>query len=246
MRFLALAVLMSAFVSPATAADVEPSDIAEIVGVWKLDLTTPDGEKKTPIVIVGFQVDEFVAWHLADGIDDKQVESIKKVEIVGEALHLSFRPQEHNGQVAVTLKAELESDGKCSGEIDYKADDGTVGSIDFNGKRLGNDDFDGAEDWKLSFVDPNGKNHKPTVTVVQHGEHLHAWYSSEGYELPADNVTISENESTMTVTTKTPEGEDIKVTFTGTVDGDSVAGDVEVDLGGEVLSFPFTGKRVEE
>ncbi|MHB8971594.1 MAG: hypothetical protein ACYC3X_18515 [Pirellulaceae bacterium] len=61
----------------------DSSDVDQkIVGVWKLQFTTPDGVQRAPYVIVGRQYQTYVAWY----IGDKQPEKFRDVQLKGETL----------------------------------------------------------------------------------------------------------------------------------------------------------------
>ncbi len=238
MRFLALMVLMTLIVLPADAADVD-SAAKDIVGAWRLDFTSPDDVKRTPTVIVGRNRDELFAWYVENG----EPEPFKEVRLKDETLLLSFRPQERNGEVAVTFAAKLKEDGVCHGEAEYSTNDGDTGTFDFAGKRMSASDFDEVEKWKLSFVTPDDERHESVVTVVAKGDKLYGWYSSKDYELPAQKITKDGDKVLMSITAKAHDGASVDVTFRGTVDGDQVKGEAEYDLAGETGTFPFEAKR---
>jgi hypothetical protein len=240
MRLFAITTLVASLVLPAVAADFEP-EAEDIVGAWQLKYTTPDAGDATSAIIVGLQNGEFAAWHMQEGIEKGDVEEVKKVEIKGNSLELTFRPKSRDGQVEVTLTATMEKQNACSGVAKYAADDGETGEFKFTGKRLGEADFDEVQAWKLKFTGPDEIERTPTVMVFSQGEQLFAWYSSEGYELPATNITATDDKVEMSISAQTPDDQTIDVTFTGTVNGDQVKGEAEFDLAGETGTFDFEG-----
>lgn len=242
MRLLAITTLMASLVLTATAADFEP-EAKDIVGAWQLKYTTPDAGDKTSAIIVGLQNGEFAAWHMDDGIAEGNVEAVKKVEINDNTLELTFRPQSRDDQVEVTLTAKLDKQDVCSGVAKYTADDGETGEFKFTGKRLGESDFDDVQSWKLNFTGPDDIERTPTVMVGSLGEQLFAWYSHENYELPATNITLTDDKVAMSISAQMPDDQTINVTFTGTVNGDQVKGEAEYELAGETGSFDFEGAQ---
>ncbi len=241
MKWFALAGLMAFLVLPASAAD---SDIRkDIVGVWELDFTPPDGIRRTPAVIVGWQADRYVAWYMESGFTKKPVETFTNVQLKDDTLVLSIRPQEQYGSVKVTLAATLDSEGVCSGRAEYVSNDGDSGNWTFTGKRVSESDFEEIETWDLCFTSPDDVERTPSVTVATKAGRLYAWYSSEDYELPADEITLSGDQVVMVINTTAPNGEDLRVEFCGSVAGDQVTGQAEYELAGQPGSFAFEGSK---
>ena len=240
MRKLLSLVAIAIIASPVWAASSEEIDavMPEIVGAWKLEFTTPDNVERTPIVLVGRQNDKLVAWYVVE----EKPQAFEKVDLKDESLVMTFHPEDHK-DLEVTLTARLEGDGKCAGEGTFKSQDGDSGSWDFSGERVKPSDFDQTQMWALKFVTPDGEERKAEVTVFAKGDKLYAWYSSEKYELPAKEIKMDGDEVTLALSSKTPDGMDIGLTFVGTVSGDSVAGEATYELeGGDTGTFPFTGK----
>jgi hypothetical protein len=210
----------------------------QILGAWKLECTTPDGVARTPIVIVGRQYEEYVAWY----VGDDQPEAFKDVQLKDDTLVGTINPKVEPN-VTVTLEAKLKAENECEGTGKFRSADGKTGSWNFTGKRIDLSEFDEVMTWKLSFVSPDEKQHSPTVTVVEKDGELYAWYSGKDHELPAVKISVDGDRVEMKMTAESPEGAKVDVTFRGTVDGDNVAGKVEFRVEGESGSFAFTGKR---
>lgn len=164
--------------------------------------TTPDAGDKTSAIIVGLQNGEFAACYTDNGIAKADVEAVKKVEIKDNSLELTFRPKSREDQAEVTLKATMEKQDVCSGVAKYAADDGETGEFKFTGKRLGESDFDEVQSWKPKFIGPDKIERTPTVMVGTLGEQLFAWYSSEGYELPATNIMLTDDKVAMPISAR--------------------------------------------
>lgn len=239
MKLFSVMTVLALFALPANAADVD-SAAKDIVGAWRLDFTTPDDVKMTPTVIVGRQHDELVAWYIGK---ENKIEAFKDVHLKDDALLLTIVPEERGGEVTVTFEAKLKEDGACHGEAEYTTNGGDSGQWEFTGRRMAAADFDEATKWKLTFVTPDGEQREALVTVASRGEKLYAWYSSKRYELPAKKISMDGEKVVMAMTVKTRDGAKVDVTFSGTVDGERVAGEVEYDLEGETGSFPFQGNR---
>ena len=236
---------MAAFVllvGPVAAADLTAEQVEteqkEIVGAWKLDFTTPDYVRRTPMVVVGRQYRQLVAWY----IEEDEPEAFKTVQLNNDALTLTIRPKQRN-DVTVTFEATLESEGVCVGTGTYTADDGDSGSWELKGKRMSPSDFDETQKWQLSFVAPDGQKHEPVVTVVSKDDQPFGWYSGKEHELPATKLTVNGDQVVLSLTVKTRDGDSVDVTFRGTVSADRVKGTADYDQDGETGSFPFTGER---
>ena len=130
------ALTIPAFAANPTASKVD-SAAKQIFGAWQLDFTTPDDVKRTPMVLVGRQYQELVAWY----VEKDKPEAFKKVRLDDETLVLTIRPQERK-DVEVTFKARLQEKNVCVGEGTYQSDDGDAGNWSFKGKRLSESDFD--------------------------------------------------------------------------------------------------------
>jgi hypothetical protein len=209
----------------------------DIVGAWKLDFTTPDDVQRTPLVVVGRQHQELVAWY----VENETPQAFQTVSLQDDALSLTIRPQQRP-DVTVTLEARLDGDGVCSGTGTFVADDGDMGSWTFRGRRAAMSEFGNVDTWSLSFVTPDNQQHQATVAVVSKDDQVYAWYSSEKYELPA-KMNTDGDQVVMSMATTTQTGEKVDVTFRGTVTGDRVAGEAEYDLEGEKGTFLFRGAR---
>lgn len=222
---------------PAGAADLD-SAAKDIVGVWQLDFTAPDNVRRTPMVIVGRQHQELVAWYIED---DKPI-AFKDVCLKDDAVVATIKPKKFEDQLTVTLEARLEKEDVCCGKAKYAFDGGDSGDWEFTGKRLRRSDFDEATQWELTFTTPDYERHDALVTIVPAGEKVYGWYSGKEVELPIMRVDIDGDRVAMFVTAKTREGSKVQVTFRGTVEGDSATGNAEYEIEGDSGSFPFSAK----
>ena len=236
MRLFLSMVALALLVLPASANELEPV-AKDIIGVWKLDFTTPDGVKRTPLVIVGRQRQELVAWL----VEKDKPEALKDVCLKDDSVVATFKPKEHGGKLTVTLEARLEKEDVCCGKAKYAFEDGESGSWEFTGKRIPVSKFEKAARWNLSFTTPDYEQHDALVTLVSVGDKEYGWYSGKDYELPMLEVSTKGGELVMSVTAKTEDGEKVEVTFRGTVQGDHVEGAAEYFLEGDSGVFAFTG-----
>jgi hypothetical protein len=202
-------------------------------------MKTPDGESRSPVVIVGRQFTKHVAWY----IGNQGPEAFQKVEIKGETLVATLNPQEHPG-MEVTLESHLTGENQCAGTAKFKnKNGGDTGSFEFTGKRLVLSAFSDVSTWKLGFTSPDNEKHEATITVVAHEGKHYAWYSGRDHELPARSISIDGDKVVATLAAETEEGAKVEVTFRGTVSGDQVRGTADYNVEGQTGSFPFEGKR---
>lgn len=231
---------LACFAMPALVK-ADSSDVdRKIVGVWKLQFTTPDVVQRTPLVILGRQYKTYVAWY----IGDKQPEKFRDVQLKGETLVGTIIPQEHP-DITVTLESKLQGENQCVGTAKFRGNNNgpDTGSWPFSGQRMTPSSFEEAMTWKLSFVTPDNEKHEPTITVVTEGGKMYAWYSGRDHELPARSIRVEGDSVVMSMTAESPEGGQVDVTFRGTVSGDEVKGTAEYRTGDDSGSFPFQGKR---
>lgn len=215
------------------AADLEK----DAIGPWQLKFTTPEGEQQAPVVVVGWQYGQYLAWH----VDGDDVQPFKDVKLRGDTLVGTIVPKEEPG-MTLTVKARMAGQNKCTGVINYRGDD-EAGSLTFAGQRIEPAAFDEVQTWKLDFVAPDYGKYSPTVTVVSKDDNVYAWVSGESHELPASKVTVDGDRVEMRLTAESADGEDVDLTFRGTVAGETVKGKVQYDAATDTGSFPFSGKR---
>jgi len=222
---------------PAGAGELE-SAAADVVGVWRLDFTTPDDVKRTPTVIVGRQRQELVAWYL----EKDKLEAFQDVRLQDDSVVATIKPKEFNDELTVKLQAWLERDGVCSGKGEYAFVGGESGSWEFRGKRIPLSDFDKVSRWSVSFTSPDDQRHDGALTLVSVGGKQYGWYSSKDYELPIMQVSTEGGNLVLSAQAETEDGVPVDVTFRGTVTGGRVQGNAEYEVEGETGSFPFTGE----
>lgn len=94
-----------------------------------------------------------------------------------------------------------------------------------------------AGEWDLTIETPNG-NFTPTAIFKQDGETLSGTYKGRMGETPLKG-TINGNDIKFSVTIS-PQGNEMVIEYSGTVDGDSMKGKVKF---GEMGEATFTGKK---
>lgn len=84
------------------AVDERSAVDQDLLGVWQLKFTTPDGIVRDPVMIVGRQYESYLAWQIVGG----RAEPFKSVRLRGETLTLTIDPSQEP-DVSVTLEIEL-------------------------------------------------------------------------------------------------------------------------------------------
>lgn len=224
------------------ALHADPTEVEsaakDIVGVWKLDFVSPEGERLTPMVVVGRQRQEFVAWVA----ENEELQAFEEVCLKGESLVATLKPKQYDGNVTVTLEAGLERKDVCRGEAKYASTDGDSGAFDFTGERIPVSKMDGLVQWNLSFMTPDYERHEGLVSLVPVGDKEYGWYSGKDYELPIFKASSKDGKLVLSVAAQTEDGDKVEVTFQGTVEGDRVKGTADYKMEGESGSFAFSGK----
>lgn len=246
MKYLVSMSAVAFLVLPLSAVAAQELDpvVEEIVGLWKLEFTTPDDVDREPIIAIGRMYDKLVAWYVAEGSLEafEKPEPFKGVRLTDEALLMTITPPQEPG-VTVTFKAEPgDEEGTCRGTATYESSDGETGAWGFKGAKVAMSVWDEVQVWTISFVSPDdSEKHEAEVTAVGLGDKVYAWFSSKAFELPATDCTLDGDQATLTLVAETLDGTPVKVTFGGTVDGDSIKGEAEYDADGDTGTFAFSG-----
>jgi hypothetical protein len=91
--------------------------------------------------------------------------------------------------------------------------------------------------WTITMSTPMGERHA-TLTLKSAGTTLTGTQSADGNEGAIFDGTVNGNAVAWKINITNPMP--LTLEFTGTVDGDAIAGDMGI---GPMGSFPFTGKR---
>lgn len=232
---LGLLLLGAASASAANENAIAP----QVVGAWQLDVSTPDGVDRSPIIVVGRQHDELLAWY----IDEGDPEAFESVRVSGDSLELTIVPREQGGNATVKLIAQANGPDRCYGDLEYRLTNGETGTCEFTGKRI-DAELNRVARWSLSFTTPEGEHHDSTLDVFEHGDTLYGWYTGDDYKLLAKSLTVEDDQAKLAISAKLADGSIADVTFQGVIDGTSVSGDALYDVEGDRGSFQFTGREV--
>ncbi len=95
-------------------------------------------------------------------------------------------------------------------------------------------------EWKLSITDPEGGTHHPAITLKRDGDGWKAVYraASDNKEYEATDLTVKDN-----LLKFTARGDSWTVTYSGKIDGETLLGKVDYDIGGNTGQVGFKGSR---
>jgi len=217
-------------------------------GTWDMNFNTPNG----PIAAVLTLKRE--GEKLSGTIVGPQGEAVLQGSQKDKAIAINFSVQTSNGPFAIAMSGAQEGD-VLSGTMDF----GGQGQADWTGKRRGAAtgataaagtaaaapapaaqdkpaDVSGA--WQLQ-IDLGGNAGTPSMTLKQDGEKLTGVYSSQVVGEQQLTGTIKGNDITFGFQASF-DGNAVKVTYTGTVDKDTMKGKV---VFGDLGEGTFTGKK---
>jgi hypothetical protein len=239
MKYLFALISVMTLMLAANTASADTTELdRQILGVWQLKMTTPDGMAREPYVVVGRQYDSYEAWY----VGENGLEAMKAVRLDGETLTGSLVPKSMP-DVTVTLEARLQGENQCQGTGKYRDTYGDTGSWSFTGKHLTADAFSDITKWELEFTTPDYEHHTATVLAVVVDGEYHAWYSDKHREIPAQKLTVNGDQVTMKVVAKTDDGTVVKVEFKGRVDGEEIEGEAKYEMGYDSGTFAFSAKQ---
>jgi hypothetical protein len=231
-----LSVLLCA-VALAGAAPVQNTDMS---GTWDVTFNTQNGPMAASITIR--KDGDKLAGTMTGPQGDVAVEGSQK----DKAIALNLSVQTPNGQFAIAMSGTQDGDAVV-GTVDF----GGRGQGEWTGKRRGvvptsstpaavqaEKPADVSGVWAFTIETANGTG-TPTVTFKQDGEKLTGHYSSQVLGERDFTGTIKGNAINFTVEADL-QGQAIKVTYSGTVDKDTMKGKVVL---GELGEGTFTAKR---
>ena len=97
---------------------------------------------------------------------------------------------------------------------------GDRGEWTFTGKKLDYATIDDLQTWTLKFTTPDYEAHTAKLYVMNKDEQYYAWFEGKEHELPAQSLTVNDDQVTLKMAAETREGSQIKLVFRGTATGD--------------------------
>jgi hypothetical protein len=218
-----------------------PAQTVDMSGTWDVTFSTQNGPMAASMTIK--KEGDKLAGTMTGPQGDVPMEGSQRERSI--ALNLSV--QTPNGQFAIAMNGTLEGDA-VRGTVDF----GGRGQGEWSGKRRGAvsaasmpapamqgekpADVNGV--WAFTIETANGSG-TPTVTFKQDGEKLTGHYSSQVLGERDFTGTVKGNAINFVVEADL-QGQAVKVTYSGTVEKDTMKGKVVL---GELGEGTFTGKK---
>jgi hypothetical protein len=216
----------------------------DAAGTWDVSFNTPNGAITAALTLK--KDGDKLTGSIAGPQGEVAVEGTQK----DKAVVVNFSVQTPNGPFAIVMNGNQDGDA-IAGTMDF----GGQGQAEWTGKRRGQavgaagssapaaasgqaDKVDVTGAWAFQ-IDLGGNTGTPTVTFKQDGEKLTGTYSSQFLGEQQLTGTVKGNKIDFGFTASL-EGNAVKVTYTGTVEKDTMKGEVNFgDMGGGT----FTGKK---
>jgi hypothetical protein len=215
----------------AKRAVAAPAGPVSAAGTWKLTVETPNGTRERTVIL---KQDGDKLSGTATGPMDQQT-PLEEVSLKGKELRFTLAFDRNGQTVKRTYIATLNGD-TLSGTIE-----GGTQPRSFTGKREAAPVVaatGAAGVWKLD-VQGSDQTYHPTVTLVQEGDKWSGKFAvDQGGEQPLKELTVKGNQLDFKVDLQF-NGNDVHLSFSGTVDGDKLKGSMEAN--GQAM--PTTGER---
>jgi hypothetical protein len=231
---------LSALLCAVALAGPVPVQTTDMSGTWDVTFNTQNGPMAASITIR--KDGDKLAGTMTGPQGDVAVEGSQK----DNAIALNLSVQTPNGQFAIAMSGRQDGDA-VAGTVDF----GGRGQGEWTGKRRGalptastpaavqaEKPAEVSGVWAFTIETGSGTS-TPTVTFKQDGEKLMGHYSSQVLGERDFTGTIKGNAINFTVEADL-QGQAIKVTYSGTVDKDTMKGKVVL---GELGEGTFTAKR---
>ena len=222
----------------ATLLFVAPQQKVDVTGKWDMTVNTDQGARPGTLTI------SKNGDTLAGSISSPQGEIPVDISLKDKAITISMSVQTQNGAIDITMDGTVDGD-QMSGQLSM----GTSGTATWFAKRAaapaGQQQPPPSQQkpaptmtgtWAFEVTHSAGTS-TPTVTITQTGEKLSGKYVGT-YGESVLTGTIKDNTFSFNVDVGTEQK--VTLAYTGTLDGDTVKGNVTM---GEMGEGTFTGKR---
>ena len=241
--------ILSILVAVLMLAGSASAQSADAGGTWDVNLTTPNGPMTVSLTLK--KDGEKLTGSIAGPQGEVAIQGTQKEK----AVSVNFSVQTPNGPFAIVMNGNQDGDA-ISGTMDFNGQ----GQAEWSGKRRGGTqaaapaaapaqadkppaqadkpiDVTGA--WAFQIEIGGGTTGTPTVTFKQEGEKLTGNYSSQVLGEQQLTGTIKGNAISFGFTASF-DGNAVKVTYSGTVEKDTMKGTVTF---GDLGEGTFSGKR---
>jgi hypothetical protein len=222
----------------ATLLFVAPQQKVDVTGKWDLTVNTDQGARPGTLTI------SRNGDTLAGSVSGPQGDIPVDISLKEKAITISMSVQTQNGTLNITMDGTVDGD-QMSGQLTM----GTSGTATWSAKRAaaaaGQQPPPPSQQQPASTmtgtwafeVNHSAGTSTPTVTITQTGEKLSGKYVGT-YGEAVLTGTIKDNKFSFSVDVGTEQK--VTLAYTGTLDGDTVKGNVTM---GEMGEGTFTGKR---
>ena len=222
----------------ATLLFVAPQQKVDVTGKWDLTVNTDQGARPGTLTI------SRNGDSLAGSVSGPQGDIPVDISLKEKAITISMSVQTQNGTLNITMDGTVDGD-QMNGQLTM----GTSGTATWSAKRAapaagqqapppGQQQPAATMTGTWAFeVNHSAGTSTPTVTITQTGEKLSGKYVGT-YGEAVLTGTIKDNKFSFSVDVGTEQK--VTLAYTGTLDGDTVKGNVTM---GEMGEGTFTGKR---
>jgi hypothetical protein len=213
---------------------------ADAAGTWDVSVNTPNGPIAALLVLK--KDGEKLTGSIASPQGEVPVQGTQK----DKAVSVNFSVQTPNGPIAIVMSGNQDGDaiagtmdfGQGQGEFSGKRRTGASAAAPTNGAAQTDKPADVAGAWAIQ-IEIGGTTGTPTVTFKQDGEKLTGNYSSQVVGEQQVTGTIKGNAISFSFQASF-DGNAVKVTYTGTVEKDTMKGTVAF---GDLGEGTFTAKK---
>ena len=220
------------FLTMLFAATAAAQDNAKLVGAWDMTLNTPQGVRNFPLAIK------------EEGGKLVPTPPFTMAEVKGNDVRMSMTVKFQDMDLVITYTGKIEGDA-MKGDADFggfaqdtwSAKRKAAGSAPANPPAQSGGAVNVTGSWNFTVETSQGSGN-PTFTFKQEGETLTGTYKGQFGEAPLKG-TVKGNDITFTIKVNA-QGQDLEITYTGKVDGNTMKGKAVLGPIGEAT---FTAKK---
>jgi hypothetical protein len=208
----------------------------DLNGTWLLVATSEGGtfEPKLHLKHDGDTLDGKYEW-----TEDVVVE-IKDGKIVDGEVTFTVTHDFNGEEIVVKYKVKPEGD-KLAGSAEYDLS-GQTGTAEIEGKRGTAASVAGS--WSITIAGENGETYETKAKLTQDGDTISGDYEGPAGEAKISDAKLEGDKLSFTVA-RERDGQKLVLNYKGTLDGDTLKGDVEFDFNGDTRTTTFEAKRAE-
>src|ERR1044071_3200319 len=218
------------------AGETASSSPAGVTGNWKYDITLESGDVLNLLLNLKQDGDK-VAGKVSLGDFEAPITEGK---VTGNAISFKIPVDRDGAKFTSKYNGTLAGD-RIKGKIqsDYG---GQAHDYDWNATREKATSATAAGTWKWVIVTENGDSHDLTLKLKQDGEKLSGVVILGENEVPISDGLLKDNEITLKVS-REQDGQKQVSKFKGTLEGDSIKGNIDSDWSGEMRKYAWNAKR---